>query len=187
MSHLSVSCCFDGGNCEFVGTVAGSPVEVHVNVRNDPHTELEKVHHKQWFSFRVSGCRLNGESTVYKFVLANAGQCSYPEAWKDYNVCASYDHKSWFRVPSGFDAAVGQLHWTMDVACDQVYFAYFAPYSYERHLDLIARCAALAAGSNSSEVNIKNKSEVTVRSLGNSLDGRSMDLVTIGERFIFTA
>eukprot|EP00428_Durinskia_dybowskii_P061189 CAMPEP_0170384754 /NCGR_PEP_ID=MMETSP0117_2-20130122/16162_1 /TAXON_ID=400756 /ORGANISM="Durinskia baltica, Strain CSIRO CS-38" /LENGTH=367 /DNA_ID=CAMNT_0010640515 /DNA_START=149 /DNA_END=1252 /DNA_ORIENTATION=- len=138
------------------------------------------MHHKQWFSFRASGCRQNGKNTTYKFVLANAGECSYPKAWKDYNVCASYDHKNWFRIPSGYDESAGQLHWTMEVTSDQIYFAYFAPYSYERHLDLIARCASLATGFSANEVNIRNKTEVTVRSLGNTLDGRSMDLVTIG-------
>jgi murein tripeptide amidase MpaA len=65
----------------------------------------------------------------------------------------------------------------MAVASNQVYFAYFPPYSHERHLDLIARCSAAASNPGASN---RNHVDVSVRSLGNSLDGRSIDLVTIG-------
>lgn len=178
MDKISVSDSFDGGNIEFVSTVMGSPPEVRVKVKDDPHTELEKLHHKQWFYFRVSGVKTTDEVPAHKFVVVNAGDCSYPKAWTGYNVCASYDHKNWFRVPTDYDADNGHLHWTMKVKSNQIYFAYFAPYSHERHLDLIGRCAALAA--NHCPTNLKNGSEVDVKSLGDTLDGRSIDLVTIG-------
>lgn len=178
MSKISVSSCFDGGNGEFVGVVSGTIDEVQVKVKDDVYTELERVRHKQWFYFRVSGARGGQASKDVKFNIVNAGQCSYPKAWTGYNVCASYDHRNWFRVASEYDADAGHLHWTMPVTSDQIYFAYFAPYSHERHLDLIAECNALASTAGPSE--LKNASEVTVRSLGNTLDGRSMDLVTIG-------
>jgi murein tripeptide amidase MpaA len=178
MSKITVSSCFDGGNGEFVKVVPGSPTEVHVNVKDDVHTELEQKYHKQWFYFRVSGCRQGEGNNQLKFVLANAGACSYPTAWAGYNVCASYDHKNWFRVPSEYDTGAGHLHWTMEMTSDQVYFAYFAPYSHERHLDLIAKCNALA--SSKCPGDLTNRTEVSVRALGNTLDGRSMDLVAIG-------
>jgi hypothetical protein len=178
MSKITVSSCFDGGNGEFAKVVPGSPTEVHVNVKDDVHTELEQKYHKQWFYFRVSGCRQGEGNNQLKFVLANAGACSYPTAWAGYNVCASYDHKNWFRVPSEYDSGAGHLHWTMEMTSDQVYFAYFAPYSHERHLDLIAKCNALA--SSKCPGDLTNRTEVSVRALGNTLDGRSMDLVAIG-------
>ena len=31
---------------------------------------------------------------------------------------------------------------SLSVALDQVYYAYFAPYSYERHCDLVAKCVS---------------------------------------------
>lgn len=49
---------------------------------------------------------------------------------------------------------------------DILWFAYFAPFSYERHQDLIARCAQ-ARG-------------VQVRSIGKTLDGRDLDLLEVG-------
>lgn len=45
-------------------------------------------------------------------------------------------------------------------ASQSVYFAYFEPYSYERHLDLIGLASVSA--------------HVTVERLGSTLDGRDM-------------
>ena len=57
-----------------------------------------------------------------------------------------------------------EFDWTGDT--ELVWFAYFAPYSMERHDDLVARIA-LQPG-------------VTHRQLGQSLDGRAIDCLTIG-------
>jgi len=172
---ITVSDSFDGGNIKFVGIVNG---EVHVDVKDDIYTELEKKHHKQWFYFRASGFNTSADAKETKFVLANAGQCSYPKAWDGFNVVTSYDRVNWFRTPTSYDSEKGHLHWTLKVKSSQVYFAYFAPYSHERHLDLVGKCAALSASPVAS---LKNHIEVNVKSLGNTLDGRSMDLITIGK------
>ncbi len=50
---------------------------------------------------------------------------------------------------------------------DAVYYAYFAPYSYERHQDLIAKCVSHKA--------------VRLEVLGETLDGHDIDLLQIGE------
>ena len=50
---------------------------------------------------------------------------------------------------------------------DVVWIAYFAPYSMERHHDLVTQTAALSG--------------VGYRSLGKSLDGQDLDCLTIGE------
>jgi murein tripeptide amidase MpaA len=97
----------------------------------------------------------------------NAGQCAYPGAWPGTTVCYSYDRQEWKRcLDTAWDEATGALTWTHAAESNVVYYAYFAPYSHERHLDLLARCAA-APG-------------VEVRSLGKTLDGRSLDLVELG-------
>ena len=51
---------------------------------------------------------------------------------------------------------------------DAVYYAYFAPYSYERHQDLIAK-------------SISSK-QVRLEVLGETLDGHDIDLLQIGEK-----
>ena len=49
---------------------------------------------------------------------------------------------------------------------ENVWFAYFAPFSYEEHERLVARCAASPLAR--------------VKSLGHTLDGRDIDLITAG-------
>jgi hypothetical protein len=81
------------------------------------------------------------------------------------------DHESdfyqWFhfRVPSAYDGE--SLSWSITPELDSIYFAYFVPYSVERHLDLIADC------STSPLV----KSHV----LGHTLDGQDLDMLEIGD------
>jgi murein tripeptide amidase MpaA len=128
----------------------------------DPHSMLEDRVFKQWFYFRASGVRTGSPIT---FSIANAGEASFAVGWPGYNVCASYDRKKWFRIPTQYDS--GALSWTVQCQFDQIYFAYFAPYSHERHLDLIAEC-------------VTSPQVTGVTSLGKTLDGRDIDLIKMG-------
>lgn len=49
---------------------------------------------------------------------------------------------------------------------DSIYFSYWVPYSYSKHRDLVARL----------QMNEKTRLEV----LGQSLDGRDIDLLIVG-------
>lgn len=122
---------------------------------------LEDRVFRQWFYFRVSNVFIG---RPIQFSIANASESTFTAGWPGYNVCASYDRKYWFRVPS--DYSNGALSWSLDCKHGQVFFAYFAPYSQERHADLIASCVS--------------SPQCTVRSLGKSLDGRDIDLVKMG-------
>jgi len=65
----------------------------------------------------------------------NASDAAYPDGWMDYQAVASYDREYWFRVPTEY--VDGKLVISHQPEQDSVYYAYFAPYSYERHLDMI--------------------------------------------------
>jgi murein tripeptide amidase MpaA len=74
---------------------------------------------------------------------------------KDYRAVASYDHRHWFRVPTEFDGQ--RLVISHMPERDSIYYAYFEPYSWERHLDLLAarthrRSPALATSAAASRV-----------------------------------
>jgi murein tripeptide amidase MpaA len=97
--------------------------------------------------------------------LNNAGNAAYLEGWEDYQAVASYDREHWFRVPTQYDGE--KLTITLTPEYDSVYFAYFAPYSYERHQDLI----------HSAQMDLDCQLQV----LGQTLDGRDMSLLKIGE------
>ena len=160
---VSISDAFDGGNIQHV---KNNESQVYLKVKPDPYTELEKVSHMQYFSFR-SRVQCENESTL-TYIIENAGDCSYPSAWPGSTVFYSKDRKTWKRVVnSTYDKENGHLKWTFEhAASESIHFCYFPPYSYERHLDLISKCDA-AEGA-------------TVRSLGQTLDGREMDVVIAG-------
>lgn len=158
MSAIQFTSNFDSGNGILQSCVGNSLV---VNIKDDVHTKNENKTFKQWFHFRLS----NVKDAPLNIEIPNAGACFVPTAWINYHVCASYDRKTWFRVPCTYDAAAGSLRWNVVPTSSQIYFAYFPPYSREQHLDLIAW-----AGNNGG----------TISTIGNSLQGREIDMITIG-------
>jgi len=159
----TVTSAFDSGNIE---VVKQQHANFDLKIRQDPFTHgTDKKAHFQWFHFRASN--VMGHPCVFN--LTNAGEASYAKAWVGYRAACSYDRKTWFRVPTTYKTAAGQggtLTIKLTPMKSTVYVAYFAPYSYERHMDLVYRCDA---------------SDVTkVSSLGLTLDGRDIDLIEVG-------
>ena len=151
---MQVSSAFDSGNIVVIS--ASDPSDVRLEIRPDAGED-----HFQWFHFRVCG----SAGTPCTLKIVNAAQASYPDGWKDYRACASYDRLEWFRVPTSFDGTTLTIAHTPER--DSIYYAYFAPYSLERHADRIAE-AQTAPG-------------VRHERLGSSVDGRDLDLLRIGE------
>ena len=144
---------FDSGNIEIVS--ASDASDIRLRIQKDTLSEFY-----QWFHFRLSGV----EDTSCKLTIENAAGAAYAEGWENYRVCVSYDRQTWLRLDTSFEN--GTLSWDITPESDSVYFAYFAPYSMEQHLDLIA------AASTSPLV----KTAV----LGHTLDGQAMDLLEMG-------
>jgi len=145
---------FDGGNIEVLA--CEEPGDIRLAIRPDGAADFF-----QWFSFRLTGaagqdCRL---------VIDNAGKASYPAGWEGYKAVASYDRETWFRIDTAYED--GRLIMRHRPAASLIHFAYFAPYSLERHADLIAH--------------LQRSPRVQVGSLGATLDGRDLDLLCIGE------
>ena len=149
---MHISQTFDGGNIEVVS--AESVSDIRLNIRHDKDSEFY-----QWFYFRLSGAR--GVACTLK--ILNAAGAAYPKGFEDYRVAYSYDRQQWHRWPTAL--IDGELIIKITPEQDSLYFAYFTPYSMERHADLIAR--SLQSPRCSLEV------------LGQSLDGQDIDLLTI--------
>jgi murein tripeptide amidase MpaA len=79
---------------------------------------------------------------------------------------ASYDRAHWFRVPTRYDGTVMTVEHTPER--NAVWYAYFEPYSLERHQALIGRAS--------------DSPLVRTERLGASVEGRDMDLITVGRR-----
>lgn len=151
---MKISDSFDAGAIEVVR--ADSPREIELNIRKDSHAAP-----LQWFYFRLQGAR--GEHCRMRFL--NAGQAAFPQGWINYQAVASYDRKNWFRVPTTYDGQV--LTVTHTPERNSVYYAYFEPYSWERHLELLGKVESSAIGC--------------VHDLGSTIDGRDINLVVIGD------
>ena len=165
---VTVSDAFDSGNILLASLRPSNDGKVKLRIKPDPYTELEGKRHMQWFAFRAT----NDEAATVTYEIENAGDCSFAVAWKGAEVMASTDREEWRRVASTrYDEERGVLSWdyTHDASTPSVYFAYFDTYSYERHLSLVASCAAA-----------KNAPGLRVHSLGQTLDGRELDCVTVG-------
>ena len=155
MSPLHISTAFDSGAIEVLSLT--DPTDIRLKIRPDNASEFA-----QWFHFCLQGAA--GLAVTLKFL--NAGVSAYPKGWDGYRVLASYDRLHWFRIATRFDGRAMEADITPET--HSVYFAYFEPYSHERHLDLIGSAAA--------------SEQVQVEHLGQTLDGRDMTLLRITDQ-----
>ena len=105
---ISISDKFDGGNIKFIRQRVDENdsriIDVILHIKPDVYTELEKIGHMQYFSFRASISGLDKDAfqktQKVKYILENAEACSYPDAWPRSTVCYSTnveDPDSWSR------------------------------------------------------------------------------------------
>lgn len=124
MTTLHISTAFDAGAIEVVAL--NDPRDIRLHLRSDHASAFT-----QWFYFALYGAQ--GQSVVLR--ILNAGQSSYPRGWEGYSVMASYDRQHWFRADTQYDGQTLTVALTPASHC--VYLAYFEPYSWEQHLDLL--------------------------------------------------
>ena len=151
---ITISSAFDAGNIRVVSQ-DGDTAEL----------EIVKDHMSdfyQWFHFRLAGAA--GREVVLR--ITNCAGSAYPKGWPDYRACLSTDREEWVRI-EGTSYADGVLTMRFTPPSDIVWIAYFAPYSMERHHELVTNVASLPG--------------VSYRSLGKSLDGQDIDCLEIGE------
>jgi murein tripeptide amidase MpaA len=151
---ITINQAFDAGNIEVINASEAS--DIQLNIRHDSNSEFF-----QWFYFRVNGVR----DTPLFMKIKNAAQAAYTGGWDGYEAVASYDQQEWFRVPT--DYVDGELVINHEPECDSVYYAYFTPYSLARQQQLVGQmqCDTLCS----------------LEVVGQSLQGRHLDLLTIGE------
>jgi murein tripeptide amidase MpaA len=151
---IKISHQFDAGAIDVLR--ADAPSAIDLNIRKDSHADIV-----QWFYFRLQGAK--GTPCTLRFL--NAGNAAYADGFRDYRAVASYDRISWFRVPTDYDGQVMTIRHTPEH--DSVYYAYFEPYSWERHLILLDRA--------------QQSPLVTMLDLGDTVEGRDMNLLVIGD------
>ncbi len=151
---LNISSSFDAGN---IRVISQEGQRADLEIVTDHMSDFY-----QWFYFRVSGAA--GKQVTLR--ITNCAKAAYPDGWPDYKACLSLDREEWVRIEDT-SYADGVLTMKFTAAQDPVWIAYFAPYSMERHHDLVTSVAAMSG--------------VSYRSLGKSLDGQDIDCLTLGE------
>ncbi|MCW3796274.1 M14-type cytosolic carboxypeptidase [Sphingomonas sp. BN140010] len=151
---ITISSAFDSGN-------------IRVVKQDGPTIDLEIVADHlsdfyQWFHFRVAGAA--GQALTLRIV--NCAASAYPNGWPDYKARVSYDREEW-SLAQETSYSDGVLTIRLTPESDLLWVAYFAPYSMERHHDLVSSFAQLDGFS--------------YRSLGKSLDGQDIDCLSVGE------
>jgi len=154
---IQIDAAFDSGNIEVL-SIAGATARLAI--RKDAHSDFY-----QWFHFRVAGAQ--GRELTLK-ITGLAGS-AYPDGWPGYRAAVSEDRDFWGRADSSYDAGEDGGTLTIRYRPDGnlAWFAYFAPYSMERHHDLVA---AMAEADG-----------VDYRVLGYSLEGQAIDCLELGE------
>lgn len=157
MTDIAIDANFDSGNIEVL-SIEGNTARLAL--RKDNLSEFA-----QWFHFRVSGGA--GEELTLKITGLN--DSAYTGGWPDYDACVSEDREYWARAASSFDKNEdnGTLTIAYTPASNIAWFAYFAPYSMERHHDLVSEAAASEG--------------VELLRLGTTLDGQPLDCLELGE------
>ncbi|WP_438393438.1 M14 family metallopeptidase [Caballeronia sp. DA-9] len=150
---ISITSQFDAGAIDVVS--ADNPADIRLRIRPDSHADFA-----QWFYF----CMGNVRDVALTMTFENAADCAFAEGWRDYRAVASYDRINWFRVPTRYDGRVMTIEHTPDF--DAIYYAYFEPYSEERHAGFIGA--------------VQQMPHATLTEIGRTVQGRPMSLLTLG-------
>ncbi len=154
---ISITSAFDSGNIEVVDHPAAD--HVRLRIRRDAGGEFF-----QWFHFRVAGAR----GVPIRLDIIGLGESAYPGGWPQYRARVSEDRETWLQAETRYtkDLDGGTLSIHITPTSDFVWCAYFAPYSIERHQDLVARMAMQPG--------------ISARVLGHSIEGQPMDCLEMG-------
>jgi murein tripeptide amidase MpaA len=160
---ISIDARIPSGRIEVVS--ADDPRDIRLAVPKDPHCDL-----MGWYHFRASGVR----GVDCRFSLVNAGESlkvrlanreDYDDRWTNTGPVASYDRRHWFRLPATYDGMV--FSFTHTPEHDLCYYGLWAPFPLDRDVDMIARAQV--------------SPRVRLETLGHSVEGRAIDMLTIGE------
>jgi murein tripeptide amidase MpaA len=154
---ISISSGFDSGNIRVLSiSDTGEGVTADLEIVTDHQSDFY-----QWFHFRLA----NAAGRQVTLRIVNGAGSAYPGGWPGYAARVSEDRESWTLAET--DYADGVLTIRVEPDSNALWIAYFAPYSMERHHDLIAWAASQPG--------------VVHRELGLTLDGQPIDLLTIGD------
>ncbi len=165
MTTISVSARIPGGRIEVVDT--SDPADLQLRLVRDPGPDALAIgaYHFRAIGGRGRPCRFRILDVRHDAGDRLAGREAYEDGWSGTGPHASYDRRHWFRIPGHLEGADYVFAHTPEA--DVCYYARWAPYGAERELDLNAAAQA--------------SPRVRVACIGRSVEGRDIDLLTVGE------
>jgi murein tripeptide amidase MpaA len=123
---ITVSQQFEGGNIEIIDATHNENIQL--SIRKDTNAK-----YFQWFYFQALGVK----DQACHYHIINAHESSYAQGWSNYHAVASYDQQEWFRVPTHYDGKSLIIKHTS--LHNSIFYAFFAPYSWDRALQFFHR------------------------------------------------
>ena len=163
MAQVSVSGAIPEGSIEVVS--AADPQDIQLRVLKDDDRTVMFYYHFRAIGVRLRECRFRILNAHESVALRLPGRSEVEHCWINPGAMASYDLERWFRVPGTYENGVYSFSHRPEY--DVCYYASWPPYGLDRLNRLLAR-AQLSA-------------RVRLSCLGQTVDGRDLDLVTLGE------
>ena len=145
---------FDSGNIRLIKKKEDT---YFLEINDDPYKKNTKKKFQYWFYFKVS----NAKNKNNKYIIENIR--SYFNDWCSFNVCYSYDNKTWRRCETFVN---DRLTWTKKSRKNTIWFAYYVPYTLSRKIKMMNK--------------LKNNNNVDYKLLGKTSLKNDIDMITIG-------
>ena len=122
---MEITTNFDSGSIEVIE--AAEPHNIRLQLKADNNSC-----DRQWFHFRL----VSIANEPHQIKIINAARSTFSAGWEGYQAVASYDQQTWFRVPTEYDGQQLTIQHTPEY--DSISYAYFTPYTYARHRQVIS-------------------------------------------------
>lgn len=120
-NKIAVNSEFESGNIIHKST---NNNKVVLEIKDEPYKKSTKNKYQNWFYFKVTGIKQRTHFTIKNIH-------NYDNDWKGFNVCYSYDNKTWKRKTTRLINKT-KLEWSINPKKSTVWFAYYPPYPFSK-------------------------------------------------------
>lgn len=141
---IKISSNFESGNIKFIKQNLNT---IHLEIKNEPYPKKTKKKFQNWFYFKV--CNIKNKNTIFKINNIN----NYDNDWKGFNVCFSYDNKTWKRYTTKLKKKT--LTWQIKPEKNIIWFAYYPPYTFSKTKKLFKKSKIIGKTKDNNPVIMK--------------------------------